>query len=54
MLKIEILEDVEAMEKEGLNLLMVKIESNKHVHYEYGFVDEMEAVSWIDSLDLTQ
>lgn len=52
MLKIEILKDVEAKKKEGVGLLIVKIEDGSHTHYEYGFVDELEAKSWISSLNL--
>ena len=52
MLKIEILEVIEAKEKEGLELVMVKIEDDNHTHNECGFVDELEARSWINGLNL--
>lgn len=52
MLSIKILKDAEAKEKDGVELLMVKIEDKNNTHYEYGFVDELEAKSWINSMNL--
>lgn len=51
---IEILEDIEAKKHDDLDLLMVKVKSENITHYEYGFVDELEALSWIRHTDLIE